>query len=567
MTAMDRFECELPAGLEDLVAGAAHARLPHRHPRSDRAPRASGPPGPSQKGGSPWLTSPTGQHSSHALPLRRHRLALLIALLLARPSRLCRLRGDTRVAAAVRAGAERSRLAYIYAWRHLRRRPAHRDESHCPHHWPARWTSTHSPRPTGHVSRSFAEPGDRRPAARPRRRKADGNRRGSSRRGPITDDPDRVGAGQTLPGRHLHGRWQRLPCSMRDRQAPRRDDRRTRLTECPRPISPPDGGRCSSSAATKDDRGRRSRRRGLFLYDHGPSTTPGRSHAGRRPDHTNANGDFGTVLVPPDGSRIVFYCGCWPTDDILDSHVVRHEGRWHDASDPLGEAEPVRWYETRRRSGRPDGTRDRLQTQTASTQAERPPARSRSIGPAVDRRRHRSTVGRARLRTSDGAWFDYSPDGRLSSSIPETVGGLSPMATRRRRAQRPIDPAACRPHARLATATRHPTRSAWRSDAWRSCGAKSERPQGPIAATPWSFSDRRCEPFSATEDAIPFEHDHTGVPKPRRPWTSGTESSERGEAIMTPSQSSSRCPSRGWTRPPASSSGTRSSPTTRSRRH
>ena len=67
-------------------------------------------------------------------------------------------------------------------------------------------------------------------------------------------------------------------------------------------------------------------------------------------------------------------------------------------------------------------------------------------------------------------------------------------------------------------------------------------------------------------DAIPVEHDHPGVPKPRRPWTSEVSSSERVAAIMTPSPCLPAMPSRGWTGPPASSSGTRSSRATRSRR-
>ena len=50
------------------------------------------------------------------------------------------------------------------------------------------------------------------------------------------------------------------------------------------------------------------------------------------------------------------------------------------------------------------------------------------------------------------------------------------------------------------------------------------------------------------------------------PWTSESSSSERCEAIMTPSPSSPAGSSRGWTRRPASSSGTPSSRETRSRR-
>ena len=72
---------------------------------------------------------------------------------------------------------------------------------------------------------------------------------------------------------------------------------------------------------------------------------------------------------------------------------------------------------------------------------------------------------------------------------------------------------------------------------------------------------------SPITDAIPYRARHDGVPNPRRPWTSEDASSERGEAIMTPSRSSSAGPSRGWTGPPASSSGIRSWPATRSRRH
>ena len=52
----------------------------------------------------------------------------------------------------------------------------------------------------------------------------------------------------------------------------------------------------------------------------------------------------------------------------------------------------------------------------------------------------------------------------------------------------------------------------------------------------------------------------------RRPWTSEDSSSEQAGAIMTPSPRSSTCPSRGWTRPPDSSSGTRSSRAMPSRR-
>ena len=54
---------------------------------------------------------------------------------------------------------------------------------------------------------------------------------------------------------------------------------------------------------------------------------------------------------------------------------------------------------------------------------------------------------------------------------------------------------------------------------------------------------------------------------PRRPWTSEDSSSERGEAIMTPSPNSHGEPSRGWIERPASSSAIRSWPATRSRRH
>ena len=65
-------------------------------------------------------------------------------------------------------------------------------------------------------------------------------------------------------------------------------------------------------------------------------------------------------------------------------------------------------------------------------------------------------------------------------------------------------------------------------------------------------------------DAIPVEHDHPGVPKPRRPWTSEDSSSERGGAIMTPSPCLPARPSRGWTggppHPPGPGAGPRRGP-------
>lgn len=60
-------------------------------------------------------------------------------------------------------------------------------------------------------------------------------------------------------------------------------------------------------------------------------------------------------------------------------------------------------------------------------------------------------------------------------------------------------------------------------------------------------------------DAIPCRTRPPRSWHSRRPWTSESSSDARSEAIMTPSRRSSTLPSRGWTRPPASSSGTQSS--------
>ena len=84
---------------------------------------------------------------------------------------------------------------------------------------------------------------------------------------------------------------------------------------------------------------------------------------------------------------------------------------------------------------------------------------------------------------------------------------------------------------------------------------------GDLAVEPNPSPENRL----ALDDAITLRGSHGDCPTARDPWTSESLLNARGGAIMTPSPSSSNALSRGWTRRPASSSGTRSSRATRSR--
>ena len=105
------------------------SRLSRRRPGRRRPSRGSGRPGPSQEGGSPWLTSPTARRSCHALPWRAIGVALIIVALLVVGGRRDRRFATDATPAAVRPGGQRTRprtraAATSTRWIRERARPA-----------------------------------------------------------------------------------------------------------------------------------------------------------------------------------------------------------------------------------------------------------------------------------------------------------------------------------------------------------------------------------------------------------------------------------------------------------